>query len=421
MKLVIADDDPMYRRLLEAQVREWDFEPQIASDGVSALRLLQEDDSPVRLAILDWQMPEMDGTDVCKRIKDDPHQPFTYIILLTGRNTDEDMLEGLQSGADDYLNKPVAPALLHSRLQVARRIAALVESKIKVKPDIPGYEVQEMIGKGAFATVWKGRSLSDSQREVAIKVLPVSLCSEQVFSRFKREIELLNDVDHPNIARIHDSYVDDSYAHYVMDLFDRGSIDQVVRDQKLGGMEIIKLVYKVLSGLHHLHGQGIIHRDLKTSNIMIGADGEPRIVDFGLGKSMFQNAKIDLNMTLGSAIMGTPLFMSPEQARGDHNAVDHRTDIYSVATVLYVLLLKQHPRDIDSAEHDDLDELLNHLSKDAVVEPTDINPKFNLELQTILMKGLANRPEDRYQSAKAFASDLKQWFSARVKSAKSKG
>ena len=126
----------------------------VAEDGAKAWEILRRDDTP-RLAILDWEMPGMDGIDVCRRVKRDPEHPFTYVVMLTSRDAQEDMVAGLDAGADDYLTKPIEPAVLRSRIAAAERIVNLVPPKEWAVPRIDGYDVKRMLGKGVFATVWE--------------------------------------------------------------------------------------------------------------------------------------------------------------------------------------------------------------------------------------------------------------------------
>ena len=132
MKVLIADDDPMYRRLLQSQVEQWGFEAQCVDDGVPAWKLLQEDESPARIVILDWQMQQMDGIDLCQKIKQDDGRPYTFVTILTSRSSKQDVLHGLDCGADDFLSKPVEGPLLRSRLMVAKRIIEAVPAATRV-------------------------------------------------------------------------------------------------------------------------------------------------------------------------------------------------------------------------------------------------------------------------------------------------
>ena len=170
MKLLIADDNPVWRKLMQAAVAPWGYRVVIAENGREALAVLQSDDPP-RLALLDWLMPDIEGVEVCRRIKQNPEHPFTYVILLTSRDREEDMIAGLDAGADDYLTKPIVAALLKSRLAAARRIIEAVPPVQWTKPQVDGFDVDRLIGKGAFATVWRARELATG-REGAYSMRP---------------------------------------------------------------------------------------------------------------------------------------------------------------------------------------------------------------------------------------------------------
>jgi two-component system cell cycle response regulator len=126
MKILIAEDDPVSRRLLEAFLVKWEYEVVVAGDGEEALRLLEREDAP-RLAILDWMMPGKDGIQVCREIRGRENQPYVYILLLSARGNKRDVIEGLETGADDYLTKPFDPFELRARLRTGRRILELQE------------------------------------------------------------------------------------------------------------------------------------------------------------------------------------------------------------------------------------------------------------------------------------------------------
>ncbi|MHC4437223.1 MAG: response regulator, partial [Planctomycetota bacterium] len=163
MKVLIADDDPIWRKLLTQNVQKWGYEVVEAEDGKQAWDMLQQHRAP-RIALLDWQMPELDGVDICRRIRTSLNLPFIYTIILTSRDTRDDMVAGFESGADDYLVKPVDMAILRSRLSAAVRIV----KSVPPPRQIPGYKLLGRLGAGAMATVYKGRQLS-LNRLVAVK------------------------------------------------------------------------------------------------------------------------------------------------------------------------------------------------------------------------------------------------------------
>ncbi|MEO1526617.1 MAG: response regulator, partial [Planctomycetota bacterium] len=263
MKILIAEDNPMWAKLLEENTRQWKFDPIIAPDGDAALECLQSESS-ICLAILDWQMPGVSGIEVCQHIKNDTSRPFTYVVMLTSRDAKEDIVAGLDAGADDYLTKPVEMAVLKSRLGAARRIVEAIPPKDWTKPQIDGYDVKKVLGKGAFATVWEALRLEDGE-EVAIKILRVDLATEKVFGRFAREVKMLETLDHEYITRVYDSRVDQQVGYYVMDLIRGGTLYDYEK-RSPSGVERIRMIQRVCEGLEHAHQRGVIHRDMKFSN-----------------------------------------------------------------------------------------------------------------------------------------------------------
>lgn len=410
MKLLIADDNPVWRNLISAAVENWGYRIELASDGNEAYELLQSDDPP-RLALLDWLMPGMEGVEICRRIKQDPENPFTYIILLTSRDRDEDMIQGLDAGADDYLTKPIVAPLLKSRLTAARRIVEAVPPMKWTKPQIEGFDIDHLIGRGAFATVWKGMHRA-SGKPAAIKIIRADLATDLVFERFAREIQVMRKMDHPGIATIYASHLERDLAYYAMELIDGESLANYIARESPRATRIIEMMAMVCDALQHAHDHGVIHRDVKPSNIMVGPDEQPKLVDFGLSKSMFRTkSPVSVNSTHDGAVLGTPLYMSPEQARGDANSVDHRSDLYAVATMLYLFLLREHPHGALSLSREEtIDAIANTDPRPA----TEINPKFNPKLESILSRCLSDDPEERPQSAGQLAQELRDFLNDRA-------
>jgi serine/threonine protein kinase len=412
MKLLIADDNPVWRKLMQAAVAPWGYRVVVAENGREALAVLQADDPP-RLALLDWLMPDIEGVEVCRRIKQDPEHPFTYVILLTSRDREEDMIAGLDAGADDYLTKPIVAALLKSRLAAARRIIEAVPPVQWTKPQVDGFDVDRLIGKGAFATVWRARELATG-RAAAIKIIRADLATDLVFERFSREIEVMRSMDHPSIAAIYASHLERDFAYYVMELIDGQTLGHYVASQRPKATRVIEMMAQICDALQHAHSRGIIHRDVKPSNVMVGADGNPKLVDFGLSKSMFRPQREQpTNETSAGSVLGTPLFMSPEQARGDAGQVDHRSDLYAVATMLFLFLLREHPHGVGSMGRE---ETIQTIATTPARRARQISDKFNPELDEILAKCLAADPQDRYQTAGELGTALREFVQNRAAS-----
>lgn len=411
MKVLVAEDHRVWQQLLREKLLQWHYEPVVVGDGDEALEMLRKHDD-IRIALLDWLMPGTDGLTVCKTIKSDPNRGFTYVLMLTGRDSNADTVKGLDAGADEYLTKPVDMNVLKSRLHAAERIIKAIPPAGWTRPQIDGYEIQQVLGKGAFATVWKARHV-ETERDVAIKILRIDLATEQVFRRFEREIKIMRTLDHPNIARVYDHRIDRDLGYYAMELLDGGDVLRHCRDHKSGGTGRIALMAGVCRGLADAHDHGIIHRDLKFANVMIGHQTDadiPKIVDFGMSKSLFTTPSEDLTQTIEGSILGTPLFMSPEQARGETSSIDHRTDIYAVGIMLYLLLLKRHPHQVNPADRAETIEAIGH---GKIVSPIEIKPDFNPRVALILMRMLAARPDDRYQSCSELADALDSFLASR--------
>ncbi|WP_404307517.1 protein kinase domain-containing protein [Neorhodopirellula lusitana] len=410
MKLLIADDNPVWRKLIEAAVTPWGYDVVVAENGRQALAELQSEDPP-RMALLDWQMPDIEGVEICSRIKRDPEHPFTYVILLTSRDDEEDMIAGLDAGADDYLTKPIVAALLKSRLAAAKRIVEAVPPVQWTKPQVDGFEIDRIIGKGAFATVWRAKHIATG-RMAAIKIVRADLATDTVFNRFAREIQVMRKMDHPGIAAIYASHLERDFAYYAMELIDGHSLGHYVSKKNPKATRIIEMIALICDALDHAHRQNIIHRDIKPSNVMVTNAGQPKLVDFGLSKSMFQSSNDSSSTTtVDGAVLGTPLFMSPEQARADSESVDHRSDLYAVATMLFLFLLREHPHGATSMGRE---ETMEMIATTEARRATSINPKFNPQLDEILAKCLATDPDERYQTAGEMAQVLRRFLDDRA-------
>jgi serine/threonine protein kinase len=416
MKVLIAEDSPVWRAMLKQNIELWGHEPVVVEDGLQAWELLQRSDAP-RLVILDWQMPGMDGIDVCRQVKRNPDHPFTYVVMLTSRDAGDDMVAGLDAGADDYLTKPIEPTVLRSRIKAAERIVKLVPPKEWAVPRVEGYELIRMIGKGVFATVWEA-TRQETGESVALKIIRVDLATDEVFGRFAREIDLMKKLDHPYIARIYDSRIDKTLGYYSMELVTGGTLEKWVQENKPKPGAIIRLIAKVCDALDHAHQQGVVHRDLKPSNIMMTEKNEPKLLDFGLAHSMFMPTDEESAVqSMAGSVIGTPLFMSPEQARGQIDKLDGRADIYALGIILYVMLVRKHPHKVSQR---DRWETIHEIAKGQPRRPTEVRPGFDNQLEDIIMKALAEKPDDRYQTAAEFGATLRQFLKERGRQKKAK-
>jgi serine/threonine-protein kinase len=268
------------------------------------------------------------------------------------------------------------------------------------------YEIERELGRGASAVVYLAVDLKH-RRQVAIKVLKQNLARSLDVERFFREIEMAAGLTHPNILALHDSGKavrqsdegTEEFLYYVMPYVDGESLRERLNHKgQLPIVEAIEIALSVARALDYAHRNDVVHRDIKPENIMI-ADGNAILADFGIGKAVCDVC--DDNITLDGYILGTPKYMSPEQATGD--AVDHRSDVYSLGCVLYEMLTGNAPyggRSIQAI-------LASHAAT-PVPSVGETRPDVSIVLDALVGKAMAKAPDDRLATAGDFATALEQ-------------
>jgi tetratricopeptide (TPR) repeat protein/predicted Ser/Thr protein kinase len=275
----------------------------------------------------------------------------------------------------------------------------------------PGYELIREVHRGGQGAVFLAIQHA-TKRRVAIKLMhggPFRGSAGR--ARFEREVQILGQLNHPNIVRIHDSgTTTDGSNFYVMDYVSGRSLDEVISTDKRPTIEeTLRLFVKICDGINAAHLKGIIHRDIKPSNIRISTSGEPVVVDFGLAKVALPGGSSDENpalMSMTGQFIGSLPWASPEQAQGVHEHVDVRTDVYSLGVVLYQLLTGNFPYDVIGTMRDVLDRIL----RAEPARPSTVRRQINDEVETIVLKCLAKERERRYQSAGELARDIERYL-----------
>ena len=211
------------------------------------------------------------------------------------------------------------------------------------------YKLLEKIGEGGFGEVWMAEQREPVKRRVALKIIKLGMDTRQVVARFEAERQALAMMDHPNIAKVFDAGATETgRPYFVMELV-RGDQDhRVLRQNQLPTQERLKLFIQVCQAIQHAHQKGIIHRDIKPSNILVTLhDGVPvpKVIDFGIAKATQQELTDKTVFTQFQQFIGTPAYMSPEQAEMSGLDIDTRADIYSLGVLLYELLVGQTPFD----------------------------------------------------------------------------
>jgi serine/threonine-protein kinase len=296
------------------------------------------------------------------------------------------------------------------------------------------YELLEHIGAGGMGEVYRAREHGPIEREVAVKLARAGATDARFLARFEWERRSLARMDHPHIAKVFDTGADEFGRPYVvMELAEGESILVYADRERLGLRERILLFLKVCRAVQHAHERSVLHRDLKPSNILVrtrDAAPAPTIIDFGIAKALDDSRSDDLDLTLVGQRVGTPAYMSPEQLRGDSDAVDTRSDVYALGIVLYELLAGRHPFAAESANER---ELLQHRTAGALAPSTALSEAQALaelagqrnttpgrlrralrgDLDTICLKALRPERERRYASVAHLGEDLERYLDGR--------
>jgi eukaryotic-like serine/threonine-protein kinase len=261
------------------------------------------------------------------------------------------------------------------------------------------YELLEEIGRGGMGVVYKARQ-RELGRLVALKTIRVGgLASKSELRRFQNEAESIGRLDHPHIVPIHDVARHDGQMFFTMPLLARQLNHDLGRFRN-DHQSAARLVATIARALHHAHQRGILHRDVKPSNILLDDTDRPFIADFGLAKRL----DVETTLTESGAILGTPGYLAPEQAAGTSLAVTTSSDIYGLGAVLYTLLTGKPPLAGGTVL-----ETLARVKDHDPESPSRCNPQVDHDLEAICLKCLEKEPSRRYGSAEALAEDLERW------------
>ncbi len=300
---------------------------------------------------------------------------------------------------------------------------------------IGNYKLLEQIGEGGMGSVYMAMQYQPIKRKVALKLIKPGMDTGQVVARFEAERQALALMDHPNIARVLDAGTTSlGRPFFVMELVRGITITDFCKSKKLSLEDRLKLFVDVCSGVQHAHQRGIIHRDLKPGNLLVTLhDGEPvvKIIDFGIAKATNQELTDKTLFTNFAQLIGTPLYMSPEQAEMSGLDIDTRSDVYSLGVVLYELLTGSTPFDRESLKKVGIDEIRRIICETDPVRPSmqistlkfqadltlpeksELERRFvqlRGELDWIVMKSLEKDRNRRYESASAFAADIRRYL-----------
>ncbi|HEV8061686.1 MAG TPA: serine/threonine-protein kinase [Gemmataceae bacterium] len=348
------------------------------------------------------------------------------------------LLQAFDKAGSLLENPLIAPAITSSEPGQGK---AALGGGIEPRPETPGaligpYKLMEQIGEGGMGLVFVAEQQQPVRRKVALKVIKPGMDSRQVIARFEAERQALALMDHPNIAKVHDGGATaGGRPYFVMELVKGLPITEYCDENRLTPRERLELFVHVCQAVQHAHQKGIIHRDIKPSNVLVAShDGVPvvKIIDFGVAKAVGQQLTERTLYTQFAQLIGTPLYMSPEQAGQSSLDVDTRSDIYSLGVLLYELLTGTTPFDKERFKEAGYDELRRIIREEEPPKPSTristvcqaattasekrrsdprkLSRLFHGELDWIVMKALEKERNRRYETASSFAADVQRYL-----------
>jgi serine/threonine-protein kinase len=449
-RILLADDDSAITETLVFFLQA-EHDVDVVDNGAAAYDKLAS--NGFGIAILDWDMPQMTGPEICKKYRAIGGQ--TPIIMLTGRASDEEKEVGFDVGADDYLTKPFSLKELAARIRnlIKRSATASTATPFNSSVDLlnrvrvcvscgnqydaadpvsescptdgaptvlvsveqllgkivcGSYTIESLLGVGAWSEVYKAK-IGNTGEPVAVKILHAHLaCDPLKVVRFNREAEALVRLQHRCLARVHEQgTLNDGRPCLIMEYLDGISLEKFLSVNGRMTVEQAKPFYVLLSeGLASAHDQGLIHRDLKPSNVyLVTEDGivTPKILDFGLAKILTaEGASALASLTQSGEVLGSPAYMSPEQCLGQ--PIDARSDLYSLGCLVYESLTGTRAipgRTAFEAMSNQLARFpdpMNEICPQSCVSPM---------IEDIVFKLLAKDPDDRFDNAREFVLALR--------------
>ncbi|NDH07954.1 serine/threonine protein kinase, partial [bacterium] len=281
---------------------------------------------------------------------------------------------------------------------------------------MPGFEFLSELGKGGMGVVFKARHLK-LNRVVAVKMMISEQFSKMELARFIFEAEAIAGIRDDNVVQVFECGESDGRPYMVLEYCEKGTLSGLLKNQWKNNSSVadinktVLLVHQVIKGVSAAHKRGIIHRDLKPGNVLVNENDVLKVADFGLVKLVDKS-----EMTHTGQIMGTPAYMSPEQAKGESKSVNARADVWSLGVMLYEAMTGRRPFDGRT-----FIEIQDKIRNEDPVPPRRLCKSIPRELELICLKAISKDPNERYPSATEFSEDLEHYFNFKPISVKASG
>jgi tetratricopeptide (TPR) repeat protein/tRNA A-37 threonylcarbamoyl transferase component Bud32 len=274
-------------------------------------------------------------------------------------------------------------------------------ARVPGPPAFSRYELLGKVGEGATAVIYRARDRT-LHRVLALKVLKESSgYTDLGRQRFRREAQATAGLSHPHLVTIYDVGEEEGRLYFAMELVEGRPLAELLKERKSSLPELLGIVEKAARGLGAAHKSGIVHRDVKPANILIGPGGEPKVGDFGLAHLIDSTTEL----TRSGVPLGTPLYMAPEQVEGRTKDISPRTDVFALGAILYEIATGRPPYGGETVV-----EIYSKIVRDDPAAPRRLNPELPPDLETIILKALDREPSRRYATAEALADDLRKFL-----------
>ncbi|NGP52455.1 serine/threonine-protein kinase [Thioalkalivibrio sp. XN8] len=324
---------------------------------------------------------------------------------------------------DPELGKALAGLVRHGEDETgySDAVGSLAESALSASgrglgpgSRVGNFEIVRRIGTGGMGDVYLGTQSEPLQRQVAVKLIRFGVALEPMLARFEAERKVLARMNHANIAQIYDAgQLENGQPYFVMEYIRGVPLDEFCASRRLGLDQRLDLFQRICDGVQHAHQRGVIHRDLKPSNVLIDDDGNPKIIDFGIAKLLEESGQ-DLKLTQIEEAIGTPQYMSPEQAAFRNEEIDTRSDVYALGILLFELLTGRPPFDIEGRTPLEVRALIAQTEAPKPSSISSATAPFAArvlagDLDWIVGKSLAREKDRRYGSPAELAADVQRY------------
>lgn len=392
-RILIVDDDPsarkIHRLLLEASGYQVVEDDGRAPDIQELIQTNQ-----ISLVLLDRRMPDRDGFELLREIREFSSPLNLPVVMFSTGPDSPNVVKALEMGANDYIYKLVDPSVLLARVESHLRLRANSKSRLAEALGSQ-YRLEEKLGEGACGVVYRAFD-TVLKREVAIKCLKPQVARNSEFEqRFRREAEALARFRHRNVIEVFDFGTEpDSYL--VTDFVPGEDLRDRLGSQ-ISVEQTIEWIRALAEALETVHQHGLIHRDVKPSNVRITPQGKPVLLDFGLCKMVHSEG---LSLTGVDTIIGTPAYLAPEQINLNLGPVDERADIHGLGLLAYEMLAGE------PAFKGTLPQMLHQTLNSMPPPPSELREDADSRLDELVLRAISKNPRDRIPTCGAFLEEL---------------